>query len=161
MSVNIVSVCLFCRRHLSHIKTQSRAMRKREIEIKDHSFHHADPFGPWDAKLVMHIQFESACVFVYSYLFVHNFGIIIIIVVVVVAIIIIIIIIIINIIIIIIIIIIVIIIIILPTDIDECKASVKPCTAPKLCSNTFGSYTCPCPAGYTGSNCETGKTISY
>ena len=48
-------------------------------------------------------------------------------------------------------------IIYLSVDIDECKAAVNPCTAPKMCVNTVGSYKCNCPAGFTSSNCEAGE----
>lgn len=40
------------------------------------------------------------------------------------------------------------------TDINECLAS--PCVNGN-CSNTLGSYTCICDAGWTGTNCSQGK----
>ena len=41
-------------------------------------------------------------------------------------------------------------------DIDECSAGTATCPANStVCSNTIGSYTCPCAAGYeaSGNNC--------
>ena len=35
------------------------------------------------------------------------------------------------------------------TDIDECAAQ-SPCHTNALCTNTLGSFTCACNAGYTG-----------
>jgi len=40
-------------------------------------------------------------------------------------------------------------------DVDECLDG--PCLNGGTCINNAGSYTCRCPIGYTGMNCETGK----
>ena len=39
--------------------------------------------------------------------------------------------------------------ILLSTDIDECYPE-SPCHANASCTNTHGSFTCACNAGYTG-----------
>lgn len=41
------------------------------------------------------------------------------------------------------------------TDIDECLT--RPCQYGSKCINTAGSYTCMCPVGLTGQNCEKGN----
>ena len=41
-------------------------------------------------------------------------------------------------------------------DIDECGSS--PCQNGGTCTDLVDGYTCTCSAGYTGSDCETGKT---
>lgn len=40
------------------------------------------------------------------------------------------------------------------TDVDECLD--RPCLNGGTCINNAGSYTCRCPVGYTGMNCEQG-----
>ena len=35
-----------------------------------------------------------------------------------------------------------------PTDINECAVNNGNCGADKLCTNTIGSYSCQCKAGY-------------
>jgi hypothetical protein len=42
-------------------------------------------------------------------------------------------------------------------DINECSSN--PCQNGGTCSNTPGSYTCNCAAGYTGDNCETMRGV--
>ena len=37
-----------------------------------------------------------------------------------------------------------------PTDIDECRRYVDYCDANAVCTNTPGSFTCACNAGYSG-----------
>ena len=44
-----------------------------------------------------------------------------------------------------------------PTDINECTVNNGNCGADKDCSNTIGSYSCRCKAGYrqlTNGNCQ-------
>ena len=41
------------------------------------------------------------------------------------------------------------------TDIDECSSN--PCENGGTCTDAVNMYTCSCPAGFNGSNCETGK----
>ncbi|KAM4675079.1 adhesion G protein-coupled receptor E3-like [Discoglossus pictus] len=36
-----------------------------------------------------------------------------------------------------------------PEDIDECSLSPPPCIHPATCNNTFGSFKCNCPVGYS------------
>lgn len=43
-------------------------------------------------------------------------------------------------------------------DVDECMAS--PCKNGGKCKNLLGSYTCYCPTGVLGKNCEIGKLIT-
>ena len=40
-------------------------------------------------------------------------------------------------------------------DIDECESN--PCKNGGNCTDGFNSYSCVCPDGYTGINCEPGK----
>jgi hypothetical protein len=40
-------------------------------------------------------------------------------------------------------------------DINECNPS--PCLNGGNCVDGVNDYTCKCPAGYTGKDCETGK----
>ena len=42
-------------------------------------------------------------------------------------------------------------------DVDECLK--KPCQNGGTCRNLPGSYTCFCPIGILGKNCETGTMI--
>ena len=35
-------------------------------------------------------------------------------------------------------------------DIDECSSDSHSCDVSAVCSNTHGSYTCACKAGYSG-----------
>ena len=44
------------------------------------------------------------------------------------------------------------------SDIDECTMY-NPCENNGLCQNAVGSYSCNCVAGFTGTNCESGKKI--
>ena len=41
------------------------------------------------------------------------------------------------------------------TDIDECVSA--PCQNGGTCTDQVNSYTCHCPPGYTGLQCQTGK----
>ena len=38
----------------------------------------------------------------------------------------------------------------LKSDVDECSSNSHSCDVNAVCSNTHGSYTCTCKAGYTG-----------
>ncbi|XP_027014263.2 uromodulin-like 1 isoform X2 [Tachysurus fulvidraco] len=40
------------------------------------------------------------------------------------------------------------------TDVDECALGEMDCSSGAKCENTFGSYTCVCPHGYTDANPE-------
>ena len=40
-------------------------------------------------------------------------------------------------------------------DIDECAS--QPCGHAGTCIDLINAYNCSCVAGFTGSNCETGK----
>ena len=42
-------------------------------------------------------------------------------------------------------------------DIDECDSN--PCQNNATCNDGANGYTCTCPAGYTGPDCETGKYV--
>lgn len=42
-------------------------------------------------------------------------------------------------------------------DINECENS--PCDHNGTCINTLGSYSCHCPDGWQGKNCQKGKII--
>ena len=46
-------------------------------------------------------------------------------------------------------------------DLDECNGDNNKCHAEGICTNTFGSYSCECSAGYTGDgrNCIGMKRI--
>ena len=44
------------------------------------------------------------------------------------------------------------------SDVNEC-ASGNPCANGGTCVNTLGSYTCRCPAGTSGKNCDKGRGI--
>ena len=46
-------------------------------------------------------------------------------------------------------------------DLDECNGDNNKCHAESICTNTFGSYSCECSAGYTGDgrNCIGMKRI--
>ena len=43
------------------------------------------------------------------------------------------------------------------SDIDECLSS--PCQNGGTCTDDVNGYTCVCDAGYTGTNCKTGKLL--
>ena len=43
------------------------------------------------------------------------------------------------------------------TEINECDSS--PCRNGATCNNQINSYTCACAAGYSGTNCESGKIL--
>ena len=40
------------------------------------------------------------------------------------------------------------------SDINECDSS--PCRNEAICNNLLNAYSCTCPPGYTGTNCEAG-----
>jgi hypothetical protein len=40
------------------------------------------------------------------------------------------------------------------SDIDECATDTDNCDANAFCTNTNGSFTCTCNAGYTGSGVQ-------
>ena len=42
------------------------------------------------------------------------------------------------------------------TDIDECNLGIHDCAEDAMCTDSDGSYTCTCNAGYTGD----GKTCT-
>lgn len=44
------------------------------------------------------------------------------------------------------------------SDLDPCSTS--PCLHGGTCNSTGGIYTCSCPAGFHGVNCEQGKTLT-
>ena len=44
------------------------------------------------------------------------------------------------------------------TDIDDCTPD--PCQNGGTCTDGVNDYTCACVLGYTGNDCETGKTLS-
>ena len=50
-----------------------------------------------------------------------------------------------------------------PTDVNECGVDDGngPCKNGGTCNNTLGGYTCTCPEGWTGPDCETGGLIIY
>ena len=43
-------------------------------------------------------------------------------------------------------------------DIDDCTPD--PCQNGGTCTDGVNDYTCACVLGYTGNDCETGKTLS-
>ena len=47
------------------------------------------------------------------------------------------------------------------TDVDECKSNdgAGSCQNGGSCNNTEGGYTCTCPEGWTGPDCQ--KGIAY
>lgn len=45
-------------------------------------------------------------------------------------------------------------------DVDECMGSFPPCLHGGTCINIQGGYTCQCPIGWTGKNCEIGQGLS-
>lgn len=44
------------------------------------------------------------------------------------------------------------------SDVNECFP-INPCLNNGECQNLQGSYSCICPPGFTGTNCELGKGI--
>ena len=44
-------------------------------------------------------------------------------------------------------------------DINECESN--PCQNGATCRDLVGGYVCSCGGGYTGPNCEGGKTVSF
>ena len=44
-------------------------------------------------------------------------------------------------------------------DVDECV--LNPCKNGASCKDKVNGYKCQCKAGYSGTNCETGKLILY
>ena len=44
-------------------------------------------------------------------------------------------------------------------DVDECAAGV--CKNGASCTNSFGGYSCQCPPGITGTNCETSRLFMW
>lgn len=44
-------------------------------------------------------------------------------------------------------------------DVDECLSSFPPCLHGGTCFNIDGGYTCQCPIGWRGKNCEIGQEI--
>ena len=46
----------------------------------------------------------------------------------------------------------------LNADIDECSSN--PCLNGATCTDAVNSYTCGCVAGYTGTHCETGSSLT-
>ena len=42
-------------------------------------------------------------------------------------------------------------------DINECSSN--PCMNGATCTDAVNAYTCGCVAGYTGSHCETGRSL--
>ena len=45
------------------------------------------------------------------------------------------------------------------SDFDECGSN--PCQNGGTCVDGLNQYTCSCQAGYTGTSCQTGQTVSY
>ena len=43
-------------------------------------------------------------------------------------------------------------------DIDECSSN--PCLNGATCTDAVNQYTCGCVAGYTGTHCETGSSLT-
>ena len=44
-----------------------------------------------------------------------------------------------------------------PLDIDECNPN--PCLNGAVCVDGINGYSCVCPAGFSGINCETSKDL--
>ena len=44
------------------------------------------------------------------------------------------------------------------SDIDKCR-TIKPCKNGGKCTNTARGYTCQCPVGFRGKNCEESKKM--
>ena len=42
-----------------------------------------------------------------------------------------------------------------PSDTDDCASS--PCKNGGICHDKFADYSCGCPDGWSGKNCEIGK----
>lgn len=45
------------------------------------------------------------------------------------------------------------------SDVDECQS--EPCKNSGTCQDLPGSFTCYCPKGFVGTNCETGRDTPF
>jgi hypothetical protein len=44
------------------------------------------------------------------------------------------------------------------SDIDDCSGA--PCENGGTCTDDVNSYSCACAVGFTGNNCQTGKSVN-